>query len=87
MSPHVRLARQQVQEHRHAEQRGEHADRQLLRRDDGARQRIGQTSSAPPASVAAGSSRRWSLPPARRTRCGTMRPMKPMLPAVVTAAR
>jgi hypothetical protein len=37
----LRLAREQVEEDRHAEQGGEHADRQLLRGDHGARQGVG----------------------------------------------
>ena len=49
------------------DQRGEHPDRQLHRRDHRAGGGIG-VSNAPPASVAAGSSRRWSLPRARRIR-------------------
>ena len=41
-------------------------------------------SNAPPASVAAGSSRRWSLPRARRIRWGTTSPTKPTEPTWVT---
>ena len=42
-------------------------------------------SSAPPSSAAAGSTTRWSLPSARRARCGVTRPTKPMPPAALTA--
>ena len=43
------------------------------------------TRKLPPASAAAGTSTRWSGPKAKRQACGTIRPTKPMLPALVTA--
>ena len=57
---------------RHADQRGEHADRQLQRARPACAPACRRaTSSVPPASAAAGSSTRWSLPTTRRSACGT----------------
>ena len=44
--PRLRIARQQEEKDRHANQRGEYADRELLRRDDSTRQRIGDDQQA-----------------------------------------
>ena len=44
-----------------------------------------QPAACRPASAEPGITVRWSLPPARRTKCGTIRPTKPTTPAVVTA--
>ena len=76
---------QLAEEHRHADQRHDRADRQLLRRDHGARQRIGQHKEAPPASARPAAARGGRGRRRSGSACGTIRPTKPMLPAVVTA--
>ena len=43
------------------------------------------TTSAPPSSIDAGSTTRWSCPASMRTRCGATNPTKPTAPPSVTA--
>ena len=76
---------QEPQKHRHADQRRQHTDRQLQRCKCAAGNGVGHTTSAPPSSIDAGSTTRWSLPTNQRTRCGATKPTNPTAPASVTA--
>ena len=80
---------QQPQEQRHAEHDHQRPDRQLDRRQDDARERVGgdQQRRAGRARWPGSRSGAIEVPPASRTRCGMTRPRKPSSPASAAALR
>ena len=81
------LAQQQIEEDRRADRRRHDADREFGRRRKRARKGVGDRPAgrrrAARPSAAAG---RWLGPIRSRSRCGTMRPTKPITPETETAA-
>ena len=80
-----RRAKVEIEERRHADERQQHADRKLGRRDDAPADRIGEHAERrTDGTRTPAAETRASDPTRRRATCGTISPMKPTIPARTT---